>query len=465
LKRLLILPFIIFHLFSSGISFAQKEEWKDILTFSFFGNRGYEILEKICDEAGGRLAGTIANSKALQILVEEGRKDSLPIKLEFFSFPGWRRSEDTVSLKFPYSKTFRTVGLGYNDKSGTIEAPVIFANYGYEEDYENLDANGKIVLVTQERPKNREELLRYEAIEIASQKGAKAILFMNDRQGGLVLAGVGNFQGHPNPIPAFSITYEDGQMLKRLISKGITPIISVKSNSFCKPDTSYNAILTIDGKLKKKIVVGAHFDSWDISQGAVDNGVGIATLYEIARNLTRFTNYNYTIEIVWFNGEELGLWGSKKYVEKHKDEVALMINLDMPGDPTGFNTMGFTFLDTFAINLVRLLEGYNLRDGVVSKPWTNSDHMYFMFEGIPTITPLGWMDESMYHHYHDFGDTFDKVNKRYISNSAAIISLLVYELATSNFEFQQLKREEVKELLKRNGLEKRLRKQKEWKFD
>lgn len=457
--------FFIFYFVIQNPLLAFKAEWRDIISFSFFKNRGYYVLQRICDEAGGRLAGTTNNEKALQILIDEGKKDNLNIQLEEFEFPGWQRGDDSVVLVQPYRKVIRSVALGFNNPSEIIEAPVVFANFGYEDDYQYLDIKDKIVLVTQERPKNREELLRYEAIEIASRKGAKAILFMNDKPGGLVLAGVGNFQGNPNPIPAFSITYEDGQMIKRLLANGVRTVVKIKSNSICIPSKAQNAVLTIKGQNPKKIVVGGHFDSWDISQGAVDNGVGIAVLYEIARNLSRFNKNYYTIEVVWFNGEELGLWGSKRYVEKHKDEVALMINLDMPGDPTGFNIMGFNFLDSITNFLIRNLDGFALKDGVVSRPWTNSDHMYFMFEGIPSITILGWMDEFMYHHYHDFGDTFDKVNKKYISNAANLISLLVYELANSKINFQRLNRNEVIELLKKNGLDTRLKKQKEWKFD
>jgi len=445
--------------------FAQNSDYASIISFSYFQNRGYEVLRRICDEAGGRLAGTVANEKALKILQEEGKKDNLQISLEKFTFPGWFRSNDSVVLLFPFVKQLRSVGLGFNPTTQVLESEVVFANYGYLDDYANIDASGKIVLVSQERPKNREELLRYEAIEIASQKGAIAILFMNDKPGGLVLAGVGNFHGNPNLIPAFSITNEDGEMLKRLLSDGKVPRVRIKSNSFCTTVESANAVLTIPGKSKKKIVVGAHFDSWDISQGAVDNGVGIAVLYEIARNLSRFKEYEYTIELVWFNAEELGLWGSKRYVEKHKNEVALAINLDMPGDPTGFNIMGFNFLDSIVNAVVNQLDGYWLKGGVVSQPWTNSDHMYFMFEGIPVITPLGWMDESMYHHYHDFGDTFDKVNKKYISNASAVLSYLIYTLAKSKIEFPHLSKEEIAKILKEKGLETRLRKQKEWKFD
>lgn len=464
MRRKILLSFLFF-IFSFP-SFSRSDIWSELLSFSYFNNRGYEVLRRICDEAGGRLAGTIENEKALNILIEEGKKDSLSIRLEKFEMPGWLRSEDSVVLTFPKSRRLRAVGLGFNERSELIdETEVIYASYGYKEDYDGLNALNKIVLVTQERPKNKEELLRYEAIEIAAKQGARAILFINDKSGGLVLAGVGNFQGTSNPIPAFSITFEDGSRLKRLVEKGITPKIRLKSNSFCVPIESYNAICTIEGKSRRKVVIGAHFDSWDLGQGAVDNGVGIAVLYEIARNLRRIKNFDRTIEIVWFNGEELGLWGSKRYAEQHKNEVDLMINLDMPGTPRGFNAMGFDILKTALDSIAKNLSGLDLNQGVVSSPWTNSDHMYFMFEGIPCITLIGYMDEPMYRHYHDFGDTFDKVNKRYISDASAVVSILAFEFSKGWRTITKSTREEVKKMLIDNHLDTRLRKQKEWRFD
>lgn len=463
MKRKILLLFLFWVL--SFPLLSQNEVWKELMSFPYLSNRGYEVLRRICDESGGRLAGTIENEKALNILVEEGIKDSLSIRLEKFKMPGWIRSDDSVVLIFPQNRKLRAVALGFNDKSEVIATEVVYAKYGYEEDYEGLEVRGKIVLVTQERPRNKEELLRYEVIEIAARKGARAILFINNKPGGMVLAGVGNFQGLPNPIPAFSITYEEGSRLKRLIERGITPQIRLQSNSFCKPVESYNAIWTIEGKSRRKVVIGAHFDSWELGQGAIDNGVGVAVLYEIARNLRLIKNFDRTIEFVWFNGEELGLWGSKRYVEQHKDEVDLMINLDMPGTPRGFNAMGFDDLKGTLDTIIKNIDGFDLNQGVVSSPWTNSDHMYFMFEGIPCITLLGYMDEPMYRYYHDFSDSFDKVNKRYIADAAAIVSVLAYEFSEADRTITKLSRDEIKKILLNNHLDIRLRKQKEWKFD
>ena len=77
---------------------------------------------------------------------------------------------------------------------------------------------GKIVLVTQERPPDRQPLLRYEMIGFAAKHGARGILFTNDHAGTTTLMGMSNFLGNPSPIPAYSLTYEEGKWIERLLS-------------------------------------------------------------------------------------------------------------------------------------------------------------------------------------------------------------------------------------------------------
>lgn len=153
-------------------------------------------------------------------------------------------------------------------------------------------------------------LLRLEAIDIAATHGAKGILFINDKEGGLILCGVTNFQGKPSPIPAYSVTFEEGKWIQRLLERMVPVVVRITTRSHCASTQTSNLILTFPGTLVRKIVVGAHFDSWDVGQGATDNGTGSAVLFDVARLLKAYSAANrYTVELVWFNGEELGLWG------------------------------------------------------------------------------------------------------------------------------------------------------------
>ena len=459
---------IIFSILIISNLFAQtNNNYRDIAGSAFLENSSYKLLERICDEAGGRFLGTPQNERAIEILKSELEKIGCTVKLEKFKVPGWVRGNDEVIMQIPAPLKLQAVALGYVNATPTFTAGVVYASYGFDEDYQNINAEDKIVLVTQEPPKGKEQILRYEAIDIAVKHKAKAILFINEYAGTINMAGVGNFKGTPTKIPAYSLTYEEGKRIQRLIERNIPVNVEITTKSFCKDVEPENVVVTFKGKVDGKIVVGAHIDSWDIAPGAIDNGVGSAILFDVARLLKKYNPDNYyTVELVWFNGEEIGLWGSAKYAEMHRnDKIIAMINMDMTGSPTGFNVMGFDEYKPFFENLIQSLNGFNLSDGVVSRPYTNSDHMPFMFEGIPTFTLQDHLDENMYKFYHDRGDSFDKVNKKYLSEAAAVVSIMVTGLSNDmNVYYTKKNEKEMVDLFKKFGLDKRLKRRGEWKY-
>jgi Iap family predicted aminopeptidase len=449
---------------------AQAETsqiWSDMIGAAFTSNRSYPILERLCDEAGGRLVGSEINRHAMDILKEELAKSNCPVIFENFTMPGWVRGDDRVTMESPTLRRLKAVALGFVEHAPVFSASVIYTGYGFEEDYQQIDARDHIVLVTSERAPGKRRFLRQEAIQIAADKGAKAIFFINDKDGNLNLAGTGDFQGNPTSIPAFSLTREEGLWLKRLIERSIFPVVNVEIKSYCTEIETANIISTLPGVKKEKIVIGAHFDSWDLGQGAIDNGLGTAILYEVASLIQQFSPQNYyTVEFVWFNGEELGLFGSKKYVDLNKNEpIIAMFNMDMTGSPTGFNAMGFDqFVPVFEA-LADSLKGFNLDKGVISRPWTNSDHMPFMLAGIPTLSLQAHLDDEMARYYHSAGDTFDKVNRKYLSEAAAVVSVVIQKLANDKaFKFPHKSEDQIIEMLKKFNLEEILKHEKEWPF-
>jgi Iap family predicted aminopeptidase len=277
-----------------------------------------------------------------------------------------------------------------------------------------------------------------------------------------------NFQNKPSPIPAFSLTYEEGAWLKRLCQAGKPPRMGITTRSSMRVVESANAVVTFPGRSARTLVLGAHFDGWDVGQGAVDNGIGSAILFEVARLLRRYSPDNaLTVECVWFNGEEVGLVGSKKYVEMHgKDSIVAMINMDMTGSPTSFSAGGTDALVPFLETIARQLNGFNISPSIGNSAGTNSDHQPFMLHGIPTVAVWGKLDPDMVRYYHDLGDSFDKVSKRYLSDAAAVVSVLAREMANAtSLTLRRRTPAETVEFLKKQGLEDRLRKQKEWIFD
>jgi Iap family predicted aminopeptidase len=125
--------------------------------------------------------------------------------------------------------------------------------------------------------------------------------------------------------------------------------------------------------------------------------------------------------------------------------------------------MGFDDFIPFFENLETELNGFDLQTGVVSAPGTNSDHMSFMFAGIPTFEIESHLDENMYKFYHERGDTFDKVSIKYLSDAASVVSLTVKELANaSNLNYTNRSEKEMIRLFKHYGLDKKLKRQGEW---
>ncbi len=454
-------------IFAGNLNAQSKQDYDEIIGSAFTANASYDLLERICDEAGGRFFGSAENGIAINILKAELNKIGCIAELETFDLPGWERGDDRVIMKEPEYLKLRAIALGYVDKTPAFTTHVVYASYGFNEDYEGLDAAGKIVLVTQETPPEKEGLLRYEMIDIAAAHKAKAVLFINNRKEATNLAGAGNFNGTPTKVPAYSLTFEEGKRLQRLIEKNIAVKMEITTNSYCKKVTVSNVAVTFKGEKKDKLIIGAHIDSWDVGQGAIDNGTGTAVLFDIARLLKKYNPHNYyTIELVWFNGEELGLWGSRKYTEMHKKEkIIAMINLDMPGSPTGFNLMGFDEYENSFKNILDNLNGFGLNKAIVSIPYTNSDHMPFMFEGIPVFSVQSHLDEDMYKFYHDKGDTFDKVNIKYLSETAAVVSVAAVTLANDKtIKYVRKSDADMISLFKKFHLDKRLKRQGEWKY-
>ncbi|MCX6137945.1 MAG: M28 family peptidase [Ignavibacteriales bacterium] len=446
---------------------GDKSRWNEMIGSAYTDNRSYALLQQICDEAGGRVMGSPSNEKGMSILVEELKSLGVEARKEPFTAPGWIRGAQEVSMTVPIRRQLRSIELAYVDHHETFEAPVVFAEFGFDESYASIDVAGKIVLVTQQRPPEKSPLLRLECIEIAARHGAKGILFINDRNGTMTLEGVSNFEGKPSLLPAYSITFEEGKWMERLLKDAQEVRVTMKTESRCAVLSTANIVATFPGVSKRKIVVGAHFDSWDMGQGAIDNGIGSAILFDLVRLLKSHAPKNYyTIELVWFNGEELGLWGSKDYVVAHdKDDILAMINMDMTGTPTGFNAMGFDEFIPFLKGIATQLSGFDLKDGVVNQPGLSSDHQEFMLRGIPTMSMQAHLDDDMGKYYHEMGDTFDKVSKRYLSDAAAIVGVLVGELANDrSIDSHRRNAKETAELMKKFKLDDRLKKMKEWNF-
>ena len=147
-------------------------------------------------------------------------------------------------------------------------------------------------------------------------------------------------------IPAAAISTNDAQLLSSMIALNPKLRFFIKQNCRNFPDVkSYNVIAQIKGSEspEKIILVGAHLDSWDLGDGAHDDGAGVVQSMEVMRLLS-MDDYKpkNTIRIVLFANKENGLKGAIAYaksVKKNKEQHLLALE----SDTGGFTPRGFSF--------------------------------------------------------------------------------------------------------------------------
>lgn len=423
-------------------------------------SRAHAVLTRLCDDVGGRLTGSPADRRAIEALMSELRALGLEPEREPFRMPGWERREDRVDLLSPFGRRLRVAALGYSQPHAPFEAELVDLRDGRAADYPAESVAGRVGLINPGTP-----LQTVEFVRIAAERGLGAILFINREGGGQLLARAGSFTGAPLPVPVYSITQEEGNWLRRLRERGTAVRLRVETRSRCLEVETANVVLRFPGRSSERIVVGAHVDSWDLGQGALDNGLGVAQLVALA-DFLRGRELARTVELIWFNGEEQGLWGSRHQATRLGDDpIVAMINLDMVGVPIAVNALGDDTLVPFLERWNDLRGARRLPTGVQNINWFGSDHTPYQLAGVRAITFNAPIPRESVRYYHDLADTIDKLPEQIVVDSTGVIADLLLALA-SDTSLGAWRRPplETELLFTRFGLERRMQTVGFWPF-
>jgi Iap family predicted aminopeptidase len=426
------------------------------------GEGAYGFLETISDKYGPRMIGTEAHRMSMDHLEASLKALGIETRRQPFTYPGWVRGPSSVELLGPVTRELRAVALGYVGTFDGVEGEVAFVSSKDIAEFEAEEIQDRILLVRQNVTYSLDDMRK-----LADEHGVRGMLYINRMNGGQLLARTANRSGEATPFPVLTITQEEGLWMKRMTEEGRTVSVRISTSGKLEEFTGENLIATLPGNSGERVILGGHFDSWDLGQGAIDNGLGVAQIKDVARILRKHSPVNrHTVEFVWFDAEEFGLWGSHHYADAvDLSDVRAMVNLDMVGRPIAINAMGFD-------GLVPVLERYSESLGawafdkpVANKTWLGSDHHPFIMKGVPSITFNAPVDHDDVRYYHDFADTMDKVDPLMLGESTALIGLLIHDLANDpEPRVPQLSEEETAELFRAAGLEDRLRKADAWPF-
>ncbi|MCX7833599.1 MAG: M20/M25/M40 family metallo-hydrolase [Ignavibacteria bacterium] len=191
----------------------------------------------------------------------------------------------------------------------------------------------------------------------------------------------------------------------------------------------------------QKYLITAHYDNYstnstDTVPGADDNASGTAAVLEAARLLAGITP-QYTIEFIAFDEEEIGLYGSRAYVDSafaRGDSILGVLNMDMiawDGNDDGkLNVYLNTASNSIAEEFIKAVQIYNINlTSVKSYNSGGSDHYYFWQRGYKAITLIE-LGSDFNPYYHTRQDTYDKFNLNYFTKitKAAIATFLSWAL-------------------------------------
>ena len=370
------------------ISKLDKEIVSEILIHNF----AYKKIWDLCDY-GTRFPGTEGERQARQYIINELKTFGLKPKTEKFEHLGWKRGTAKLKTTRPYERELHTISLcgGPSTPNGGLDGKIISVGHGTPSEFnaKKDEIKDSIVLSSSLAPRANcnppRQCHRRTKYGRAIEYGAKAFIFMNSQQGMLPQTGSLR-QNKEGEIPAVTVPFEEGELLKRFNEKGNLKIhLEVENESF-KNETS-NIIAELKGKNEDEVIlIGAHYDCHDDSPGAQDNGTGVTTLLELARILTLSeAEFEKTIRFVFFGVEEMACVGSSSYVLEHKKElenIDLMINLDGPGSNGGktFEVGGFEDLGKYMLNIAKEIE-YPMK---LNSPSFGADYLPFVLRGVPS---------------------------------------------------------------------------------
>jgi hypothetical protein len=441
-----------FFIISSAISQNTDEvQLKSIYDTALTNGKGYDWLNHLSNQIGGRLSGSVQAQQAVDYTKSQLETLGLDrVWLQPVMVPKWVRGLP----EFAYFETSPgiTTNVPICALGGSVSTPSIGIKTKVVE-VKSLDdlailgkqrLEGNIVFFN--RPMDATEIStftaysgcvdqRYSGAAEAAKYGAVGVIVrsMNLRQDDYPHTGSMSYGDIPveDRIPAAAISTNSADLLS--ISLSLNPDIKFYFKQNCQQFDdvqSYNVIGEIMGSSNADeiIVVGGHLDSWDLGDGSHDDGAGSVQSMEVLR-LLKETGYKpkRTIRVVLFMNEENGLRGGNKYAEvaKSKNEKHIFA---LESDAGGFSPRGFTFNCSDA-NFKKveswkpLFEPYLIH--LFDKGFSGADIKPLNDNKI-VLAGLRPDSQRYFDHHHAANDTFEHVNKRELQLGAATMASLVY---------------------------------------
>jgi hypothetical protein len=439
-----------------------------ILTAAMTDNDGYADLTYLCDHVGKRLSGTPQLNTAVAWGADLMKKAGFEnVQVQPVMVPRWVRGSESAALVGPVSKPLHMLGLGMSvgTAKGGITAPVVFV-----PDFATLDAlpdeqvKGKIVVYNPGwHGYGIGSMYRTGGASRAAARGAVAMLVRSATGLAMQIPHTGTLRYDRNQpkIPAAAISVEDALLIERLAKEG--PVkVHLEMDAHMEPDVQAgNVIGEIVGSEhpEQVVVLGGHIDSWDVGQGAQDDGGGIMATFEAVSLIHKLgLKPKRTIRVVFWVNEENGGAGGRAYRkwigDKIGDQVAA-IEMDGGAEkPLGMGYGGFgggrrpappapgaapvapvaapalSDAEKQSVAMMRDILALLAPIGAdtVSPGGGGSDIAPITADGVAALSPRT-VGEHYFDWHHTEADTLDKVDPDSFKRNTGMLAVVAYVLA------------------------------------
>ncbi|KAM9489076.1 carboxypeptidase Q-like isoform 1-T1 [Clarias gariepinus] len=423
---------------SSYSDIAQK-----IIQLSVYGkaqNRSYERLAAFTDTIGNRLSGSRNLDLAIKYMYNALRLDGLEnVHLEQVKIPHWVRGQESAVMVLPRNHSLSILGLGSSigTPKGGIEAEVLVV-----ESFDDLkrragEAKGKIVVYNQPFVSYGETVAyRASGASEAAKLGAVASLIRSITPFSINSPHTGWqwYQPGVPKIPTACITVEDAEMMARMAYKGAKIVVHLTMEAQTLDDVdSFNTVAEITGSQhpEQVVLLSGHLDSWDVGQGAMDDGGGVAISWE-ALSLIKDLGLRpkRTLRAVLWSAEEAGGVGAMQYYQQHKTNIS-NFDLVMESDMGTFAPVGLQFTgndEARAImkEVMKLLAPINVTS--LEKHGEGTDINMWMQAGVPGAS-LHTADSKYFWFHHTEGDMMTVQNPAEMNLCSALWAVVSYVVA------------------------------------
>jgi len=437
-------------LISSMMAYGQQKE--DSLQFAKISteilNNGtaYTELRDLTQNIGHRLSGSASYEKAVQWAAKELRAAGADkVWLQEVMIPVWERGKESLQIQTGNGqwKSVKMLSLGNSEGTGgkDVSGEVIMVQS--LEEYEKLPADqvkGKVVFfnypfsqsfVETFRGYSNAAKYRVNAASLTAKKGGKfaVIRSLSSAFDNVPHTGGMRYDEQYSKIPAVAIGNTVADELAGMLKNGK---VTLKLNSHCGmkgEKLSHSVIGEINGHQDREvIIVGGHLDSWDVGEGAHDDGAGIVQSIEVLRTFKKLGIPNrHTIRVVCFANEENGVKGGIAYGKAAKENHEKHL-FAIESDAGGFAPRGISMeMDVQKINQIKSWANLFFPYGVYNFEgrFSGTDLYPLHDMGVPTAELVP--DSQRYFDiHHTEEDTFDKVNRRELLLGAVAMTQLIY---------------------------------------